>query len=76
MVRFLRELRRIYGRMVIFTDNAGIHKARDVLDFVRECREGRRDQALSKLHAAAEQGGEPVAEHQEVHRQQAVRVAG
>ena len=38
MVRFLRELRRKYGRMVIFTDNAGIHKARDVLDFVRECR--------------------------------------
>ena len=38
MVKFLRALHKRYGKMVVFTDNASIHKARDVMTFVKKCK--------------------------------------
>ena len=35
MVKFLRALHKRYGKIVVFTDNASIHKARDVMTFVK-----------------------------------------
>lgn len=38
MVKFPRAVRKKFAKAVMFTDNAGIHHARDVRDFVRGCR--------------------------------------
>ena len=38
MVKFLRALHKRYGGIVVFTDNASIHKVHDVMEFVKECK--------------------------------------
>ena len=36
--KFLRALHKRYGRIVVFTYNASIHKVRDVMTFVKKCK--------------------------------------
>ena len=38
MIKFLRTLHETYGKIVVFTDNASIHKSHDVKKFVKECK--------------------------------------